>query len=242
MPVVRCLPLRACDLALEAGEVVAGWALGDTERWLTDELTEGTGSTARVHLLVKPTDFDVATNLVVVTDRRTYHLELESPSYGEVHDDSADGPATAYDGAIRWWYPDQLVRRARAKQAEAEKAAAHAATRHEQAVSLDLPVDPAHLCFDYTVKRPWRRSRRLPWEPRTVFDDGRQVYLRLPDEARRSELPVILGLLEDGKTYPLNARIDGDWLIVPTLFERAELLLGTGDQQRSLTVVATKGL
>ena len=40
-PVVRCSPLRACDIELQAGEIVTGVALGDTERWLTSPLESG---------------------------------------------------------------------------------------------------------------------------------------------------------------------------------------------------------
>jgi type IV secretion system protein TrbI len=46
------------------------WVIGDTE--------SGTGPTKRVHILVKPTRPDLVTNLVINTDRRTYHMELRS--------------------------------------------------------------------------------------------------------------------------------------------------------------------
>ena len=36
----------------------------------------GTGTSKQVHILIKPTRPDLVTNLVVNTDRRTYHLEL----------------------------------------------------------------------------------------------------------------------------------------------------------------------
>jgi type IV secretion system protein TrbG len=238
VPVVRCLPLRACDLVFQTGERLAGWALGDSERWLVEQLTEGTGETARPHLLLKPTDYQLATNLVVLTDRRSYRLELESPTHDEVHDDTVDGPLAAYDARISWWYPDDFVHRIRSGDAAAAAAAERAEAHHRGAVALDRPLDPADLSFAYAVKHPWRRSRRLPWKPLTVFDDGDQVFIRLPAAARRSDLPVVLGLLDDGSHYPLAARLDGDWLIVPTLFDRAELVLGTGDHRRRLTLVA----
>jgi type IV secretion system protein VirB9 len=238
-PVVRCLPLRACDLAFEAGERLAGWALGDTERWLVAELAEGAGETAVPHLLLKPTDFELATNLVVVTDRRTYHLELESPPAEEVHGEAGDvSRPTGYDGQLSWWYPDEFVREARERRVADEARAAAAARRHREAVALDVALDPGRLSFAYEIRRPWRPSRRLGWGPVTVFDDGRRVYLRLPPAAHGAELPVVLGVLDGGDTYPLDARLDGDWLIVPALFERAELVVGTGEKRRSLTVVA----
>ena len=242
IPIVRCLPLRACDLVFQAGEQLAGWALGDTERWIVAELAEGGGDAAVPHLLLKPTDFELATNLVVVTDRRTYHLELESPTPEEVRGDDGDASrATDYDAQLSWWYPDEFVREARQRQASAERAATTAVRRHQDAVALDVPLDPARLSFAYEVKRPWRPSRRLGWQPVTVFDDGRRIYLRLPPAARVTELPVVLGLLEDDETYPLDARFEGDWLIVPSLTDRLELVVGSGKTRRSLTIVRKGG-
>ena len=40
-PEVRCTPLRACDIELQAGEIVLGVALGDAERWVTSPLASG---------------------------------------------------------------------------------------------------------------------------------------------------------------------------------------------------------
>lgn len=242
-PVLRCLPLRACDLELEAGETVHGWALGDTERWLTEELTEGAGAAAKPHLLLKPIDFDLATNLVVITDRRTYHLELESPPADEVADADGNPRVTGYDLHLAWWYPDDFVARTVQRRAVEATRAARADQERRQAVALDRPlaVDPEDLSFGYRLRAPWRRSRRLGWKPITVFDDGQRVYLRLPPEAAEGELPVLLGLLDDGEHQPLNVQLRGDWLIVPTLFDRAELVLGTGTRRRSLRIVSTRG-
>jgi P-type conjugative transfer protein TrbG len=53
-------------------------AAGDTARWIIGDTTSGAGRTERVHILVKPTRPDISTNLVVNTDRRTYHIELHA--------------------------------------------------------------------------------------------------------------------------------------------------------------------
>lgn len=79
-PVVAT-PGRITDIALEPGEalVAAGpIAAGDTARWVIGDTTSGVGEGRRVHVLVKPTAADLATNLVINTDRRTYHLELRA--------------------------------------------------------------------------------------------------------------------------------------------------------------------
>lgn len=74
-------PGRITDIVLEPGEtlVAAGSiAAGDTTRWVIGDTASGVGPARRVHVLVKPTMVGLATNLIINTDRRTYHLELRA--------------------------------------------------------------------------------------------------------------------------------------------------------------------
>jgi P-type conjugative transfer protein TrbG len=78
---VYAAPGQITNIALEPGERLTGpgpIAAGDTARWIIGDTTSGAGRTERVHILVKPTRPDIATNLVVNTDRRTYHIELHA--------------------------------------------------------------------------------------------------------------------------------------------------------------------
>lgn len=68
-------------IALEPGESLTGAgpiAAGDTARWIIGDTESGSGTTRRVHVLVKPTRTDITTNLVITTDRRTYLVELRA--------------------------------------------------------------------------------------------------------------------------------------------------------------------
>lgn len=78
---VIATPGRITDVVLEAGEtLVASGAIaaGDTARWVIGDTTSGAGGDRRVHVLIKPTASGLATNLLINTDRRTYHLELRA--------------------------------------------------------------------------------------------------------------------------------------------------------------------
>jgi len=82
-------------IALEPGESLTGAgpiAAGDTARWIIGDSESGSGTTRRVHVLVKPTRADISTNLVITTDRRTYLIELRA-------DEQTWMPA------IAWAYP-----------------------------------------------------------------------------------------------------------------------------------------
>lgn len=222
VPTLTCVPTRACSLELEPGEVVDGYVLGDPTRWQTTELAAGADPLIPV-FVVKPSEFDLHTNLILVTSRRVYHAELVSP-----REDAAAG--APYDYQVKFWYPEAWAVRKR----EVAEARARAVAERATATPLVEGLDPASLNWDYQVVRPGRRHR-LPWVPSSAFDDGRRTFLRIPPGVE--ELPAVFGLLNDGELYPLNARLQGEWLVVPAIFSRAELVVGTGKDRRSTRIV-----
>lgn len=88
-------PGRITDIVLQPGEaLVASGAIaaGDTARWVIGDTTSGAGGERRVHVLVKPALAGLATNLLINTDRRTYHLELRAS-------------ARTWQAQVSWRYP-----------------------------------------------------------------------------------------------------------------------------------------
>jgi type IV secretion system protein VirB9 len=86
-------------IALEPGESLTGAgpiAAGDTARWIIGDTASGSGTTRRVHVLVKPTRADISTNLVITTDRRIYMIELRARE-------------SLYMPAVAWAYPAPLA-------------------------------------------------------------------------------------------------------------------------------------
>ena len=83
---------QVTDVALEAGEKLVSVSAGDTVRWVVGDTTSGDGRQAQVHILVKPIAPDLTTNLVITTDRRTYHLELHATD-------------KTYMASVSWTYP-----------------------------------------------------------------------------------------------------------------------------------------
>ena len=92
---VYAAPGQITTIALEPGEGLTGAgpiAAGDTARWIIGDTESGSGTTRRVHILVKPTRPDIMTNLVVTTDRRTYMIELRARE-------------ALYMPSVAWAYP-----------------------------------------------------------------------------------------------------------------------------------------
>ena len=92
---VYAAPGQITNIALEPGESLTGAgpiAAGDTARWIIGDTESGSGTSRRVHILVKPSRPDISTNLIVTTDRRTYMIELRARE-------------ALYMPSVSWSYP-----------------------------------------------------------------------------------------------------------------------------------------
>ncbi len=85
-------PLRVTVVTLAPGETVVSRASGDTLRWQIGETRSGSGATERVHVLLKPLERGLTTNLVLATSGRLYLLALKS------------GAPDAFDPTVAWTY------------------------------------------------------------------------------------------------------------------------------------------
>ncbi len=190
-------PERVTDIALQPGEEVTSVAAGDTVRWTVGDTTSGSGEGKRVHIFVKPFASGLSTNLVITTNRRAYHLQLEST------------PKTAM-AALAWTYPhDELLAMKRA--AEQEKATAP--------VASGIAVE--QLNFAYAI-----RGDAPAWRPLRAFDDGRQTFIEFPASIAVGEAPPLFVVGTKGEAQLLNYRMSGRFYIVDRLFDTAELRLG----------------
>ena len=191
---------QVTDIALQEGEQLVGSgpvAAGDTVRWIIGDTTSGTGPDARVHILVKPTRANLATNLVINTDRRTYHLELRST-------------ASTYMASLSWTYPQDELIALRGRNARAQATAPIAGG-----------INVAALNFGYAMK-----GDKANWRPLRVFDDGAQVFIEFPDTIDRDELPPLFVLGASGQAELVNYRYKDRFMIVDRLFDAAELRVG----------------
>lgn len=192
---------RVTDIVLEPGEVLGAVASGDTARWVIGDTTSGAGAGKRVHILVKPYAAGLSTNLVITTDRRTYHIALASVrSVGM--------------SALSWTYPQDALLAIK----RSEEAALAAAP-----VAVGLDVDRLH--FNYAISGDTPR-----WRPLRAFDDGRQTYIEFPASLAVGEAPPLFLVGAKGEAQLVNYRLRGRYYVIDRIFEVAELRLGTKRQ------------
>jgi P-type conjugative transfer protein TrbG len=195
---VLCEPLRVSEILLAPGESVENAAAGDTERWMIQPING--------RVLVKPKAAGIATNLVILTSRHTYHLTLKSGG--------------RYMPRVAFYYPEEIVAAEANRKRELERRASDRST----------PAPLAKLNFGYKVSGP-----EVPWKPVQTFDDGERVYVEMPEALMASDAPTLM-VDADGAGALVNYQVKGRYYIVDRLFKQAVLVSGTGKDRQQIII------
>jgi len=205
-PVLTCTILRICVIELEPGETLYSLGAGDHVRWNIDHGTTGPNGNT-IYVTVVPTDYDITTNLIISTDRRMYHMTLDSPPKKRGVDSL--NPMEAYTRHVKFYYPGE-----------------HKVIRQPE-VETQSPAVGADL-DDLNYRYSWRIENDFPWEPLAVFDDGNRVYLRIPDAVESAGI-LLIGRESESRAGSFILR-EG-FLIIENLFDEARIVL-PGPQKR----------
>ena len=215
--VVTCEPLRVCDVELDAGEEVQNVSIGDTTRWLVHPAFSGARETLTPHVMVKPSEYGIATNAIITTNRRTYYLRLVSKAKNDY----------GYVRRVKFYYPLDLV-----EQANGTFRAKASAARRESDTTVTQGLAPERLSFGYEIVG----GQGLAWRPVRAFDDGQHVYIQMPDTLKASEVPALLVQSRGGESALVNYRVRLPYYVVDRLFDAAVLIVGVGRQQDRVTI------
>ncbi len=123
---------------------------------------------------------EVNRSYISLTNRRSYHLALES----------TERTAMA---AISWTYPADELLALEARNSKAEAAA-----------PVDLGISLENLRFRYAIT-----GDNPPWRPVQAFDDGSKVYIQFPRRIDQGEMPPLFVVGPDGGNELVNYRVRG---------------------------------
>lgn len=200
---VHTSPDRMTAIELQPGERITTSdglpKAADTVNWVVSTVESGEGATKTVSVLVKPRDPGQETNLLIPTNRRSYHVVLRADSQ-------------AYMPIVGFSYPFD---EAKAEQARVRAEETDLARKEVVAVS------PEQIRFGYSIK-----GSDVEWKPLRVFDDGLKTYIQMPLSMRTSEAPALFVMEDEKDPMLVNYRLKGDYYIVDRLFSRAQLRVG----------------
>ena len=193
------------------GEAIENVAIGDSQSW---QVTPN----RRANLLfVKPLEPRAATNMTVVTNKRTYLFDLVA------------SPATRSPlYVLKFTYPVEEVEEEQAPQlagGNQPRDPAQVPNALEVAAASDAlaVVDPAALNFDWASDGA---SRLLPDQ---IYDDGSATFIAWPAGA---PMPAILVKDRDGMEGPVNFAVRGDTVVLDGV--PREIILRSGDDMATL--------
>jgi type IV secretion system protein TrbG len=228
LPTVVCAPLYVCDLVLQPGEAVKSATVGDAVRWQITPAEQGGGESLITHIIIKPTDVGLITNMVITTNRRAYVIKLKSRE-----DD--------WMPQISFEYPEEVKSDWRAYRARLDgEQEAREAAREAQPQGA----------FDYA----YRISGDSPtWRPVKVYATPSKTYIQFPSSLPQGESPALLAIAEDTSFLGLdtvfngprrqivNYRLIGDRIEVDKVLTHAVLVSGVGSAQTSVEIVHEGG-
>lgn len=225
MPKLVCGVMRACDVELEPGEKVMGDVRGDTKLWQIDKaksMIDEDQNKVVQHLTFKPTLTDLKTNVIIFTNRRTYHIELVSPK--------AEGGE--YMNRVGFYYPNKLIDRW-----DEEEALANAKKKEDDDRTIaEFPsMTVENLDFDYKI---YGNDDKI--KPVRVFNDGTRVWIQFPPLMQKTEAPAFYLLDEKGSTQLVNYRVKGDYYMIDKLFDRAQIVLGPQGESSKVSIIWNK--
>ncbi|MGP8473743.1 TrbG/VirB9 family P-type conjugative transfer protein [Burkholderia sp. PR2] len=194
---VMTAPLKVTTIELARGEVLtAEPALGDSIQWMLD--TDGAN-----HVFVKPTKPGLVNTLHLTTNMREYDMTLVSSPVGGL-----------FYQSVRFNYPNSLMAKVRAREGGGSDSAEGSLSGvASQTDSGPIGVTPDKLNFEYTV------SGSGAIKPETVFDDGKFVWIRLPQNAPFA-VPTVR---EGGDIVSPNFIRRGPYIVVQQLADEITL-------------------
>ena len=216
-PTVVCAPGRICVVSLEPGEVITGakdtkdlghFRVSDSINWTVEPMISGTGKALVTQLSIRPSMSNLQATLVVPTQRRLYSITLRST-------------ATSWMPLVAFDYP-----------ADASKTAA----AYARAIAANQPATGAASITD--IDFGFEVDGEAPWRPTAVYTDGTRTIIAFPPSISASEMPVLVGLGDDGgwfsdptQTVVNSQALPAGRLLVDGVLSRSALVSGVGDDQ-----------
>jgi P-type conjugative transfer protein TrbG len=216
LPSVVCSPFFVCDIALQPGETINDVEAGDSYRWKVEAISSGIGEQKTPHVVVKPTDAGLATNLLITTDRRSYVIKLVSTE-------------DQWTPLVTFSYPEDAAAKMSAYHREAD--------RDREAKTLETGENIDRLDFNFDLSGDSAR-----WRPVRVYSDGAKTYIQFPPGFSSDQVPALVALGTDGSWFSspteevVNYRLAGDRYVVDRVLDRAALISGVGDAQQRIVI------
>lgn len=218
-PIIAASTFELTVISLEVGEQVTNVSSGDPTRWSYSLAYSGQDDLKQAHVMVKPSQEDISTDLVITTDKRLYTLKLVSTKDGK------------YVKDVRFWYPEEMQKYWNNYNAKRTQNFVEG----QKTKVAELPgINVNNLNFAYGLSHSgWSTPS---WIPIRIFDDGVHTYIQFPASISSKDMPALF--IQNGKQQELvNYRAKAPYFVVDKIFQKAVLLSGVGSNQVKVEIV-----
>lgn len=202
-------PRNTTQLKFAQDERVTYVSAGDTANFMISV------PAAKTFVEVKPKHENMTTNMLVVTTKRSYHIDLQSTGEGK-----------KWYTRVAWAYQDNAIVDLTAEHDRALDSGlarpARAAVEPVEDRDASAGIRPEALSFDYVVEGD------APFRPLQVFDDGARTFIRLPDDVQ--ELPALfMRTSESDEVALVNYSVTDNHMVAQRLMDRFLLKIGKAE-------------
>ena len=205
---------KITDIQLEHGEKVINIATSDSTNWQIQTSPSGSEAKQVMHILIKPmTSLPAENTLVVLTNRRTYHLLLKPTSNH------------SFMIGVQWKYPDSNGSIFLSKNSQLKK---------QNFSFIDDVINPATITFDYKWNALF--DKRPDWYPEHIFHDMKKTYIRFPNTFnQQTDLPILYALDGNGGYSTMHnwRLINNNTMVIDAVLKRAKLETGSVKGKRT---------
>jgi type IV secretion system protein VirB9 len=206
---IHTSPFRTTDLMLEPGELVLEMPfLSEEKVWEIGAGVSLEKGRDTQHFFIKPAYAGLTTSMIIITDRRVYHLLLKS------FRTPAAGGAELYMAMVRFIYPPLMP-----FVIKCDKLRKQSDEADSLAFGTNL-ADPRMLSFDYRMT--YSALRKPLWLPQRVYDDGRKTYIVMDRRMLHAESPVLF----NHRNERINYRVHENMIVIDELVESVTLRRG----------------
>jgi type IV secretion system protein VirB9 len=217
------------DIALAPGEIISPpLHIGDADDWKFHPATSGSGRKTTQHVLVKPVDAGLSSNLVIETNKRTISVALTSRRSDYM-------PLVALD------IPDDTDTGGWSSAANFQPGGP---------TVLGTSASPASPCDGEPVIPPDQfkiSGDNVTWRPLQAYvvstPVGQKTCIDFPSSIGSEDLPALLALADNGGWFSwptqkiVNVRYVHRRFIADERLDRFILVDGVGGDQKSVTIV-----
>ncbi|MGJ8530133.1 TrbG/VirB9 family P-type conjugative transfer protein [Maritalea sp.] len=244
-PRLVCGLFLMCDIAMERGEIINVVRIGDSTRWVLSPARVGEGDSFVEHILVKPSEAGLNTNLFVATNRRSYMISLvssEKDNMGEVgflygnsnwsNSTISSNSGVAVSGNTNNIETQQMGDMSLLPRPVGEQRGVQVITVDPTPVGEEVVGED--LNFNYHIS-----PSDVAWRPIRAYDDGERSYIDLDRrKVGANKLPVFLINDTDSRGEMVVYRYDSQRsrFIIDALFEKGTLMLGKGRTKKKVII------